>query len=350
MRAILAAMAADPTPHAPPDLDALRTRFDRALGSFLAGVRAEMASIAPDALLPVDEVIRLVAAVCYGAQLMAHELGGDVLPAKREYGPATVTITDDDGLFAGLDRDQPVWMSHGDSITRLPAGFRSTAQTDSSPFAGLVDADAQPLRDPVPPRGRPHAGRPRRPAQLRRRDRGRQPDLDAGQLHRRDRRRDPGAGRRARGGDRLGGARHLRAVRRRRLRGRGGARPSRRRRPADLHLRRPRPDAQEGVGAAAGDVRASTSGMRLVMVDAGERFLARLAGVEDPEQKRKIIGDEFIRVFEEEADQARPDRLPGPGHALPGRDRVARRPRPRPPRRSRPTTTSAACRPTCASS
>ncbi len=42
-------------------------------------------------------------------------------------------------------------------------------------------------------------------------------------------------------------------------------------------------------------------GMDLVMVDARERFLARLAGVEDPEQKRKIIGDEFIRVFEEEA-------------------------------------------------
>jgi GMP synthase (glutamine-hydrolysing) len=42
-------------------------------------------------------------------------------------------------------------------------------------------------------------------------------------------------------------------------------------------------------------------GMRLVMVDARDRFLARLAGVEDPEKKRKIIGDEFIRVFEEEA-------------------------------------------------
>ncbi len=63
-------------------------------------------------------------------------------------------------------------------------------------------------------------------------------------------------------------------------------------------------------------------GMNLVMVDARERFLARLAGVEDPEQKRRIIGDEFIRVFEEEAAQARPDRLPDPGHALPGRHRV----------------------------
>ena len=63
-------------------------------------------------------------------------------------------------------------------------------------------------------------------------------------------------------------------------------------------------------------------GMNLVMVDARERFLARLAGVEDPEEKRRIIGDEFIRVFEEEARQARSDRLPDPGHALPGRHRV----------------------------
>ena len=63
--------------------------------------------------------------------------------------------------------------------------------------------------------------------------------------------------------------------------------------------------------------------MRLVMVDARERFLARLAGVEDPEQKRRIIGDEFIRVFEEEAAKLGPDRLPDPGDALPGRHRVA---------------------------
>ncbi len=68
---------------------------------------------------------------------MALELGGDVMPAaKREYGPATVQITQDDGLFAGIDREQPVWMSHGDSITRLPEGFHATAQTDSTPYAG----------------------------------------------------------------------------------------------------------------------------------------------------------------------------------------------------------------------
>ncbi len=54
-------------------------------------------------------------------------------PAHREYGPATMTLTGDDRLFAGLERDQPVWMSHGDSITRLPAGFVATAQTPSTP-------------------------------------------------------------------------------------------------------------------------------------------------------------------------------------------------------------------------
>ena len=71
---------------------------------------------------------------------MALALGGDVLPAsKREYGPANITLTGDDGLFAGLDREQPVWMSHGDSITRLPDGFRATAQSGSTPFARLAD-------------------------------------------------------------------------------------------------------------------------------------------------------------------------------------------------------------------
>src|SRR3954447_17728752 len=81
-----------------------------------------------------------VLGICYGAQLMAHELGGEVQhTSKREYGPATVTIGSEDGLFSGLDRTQPVWMSHGDSITSLPDGFRATARTESTQYAGLVD-------------------------------------------------------------------------------------------------------------------------------------------------------------------------------------------------------------------
>ena len=120
-----------------------------------------------------------VLGICYGAQLMAHELGGDVIPFDhREYGPANVSITSDEPLFAGIEREQPVWMSHGDSISRLPEGFRSTAQTDSTPYAGLVDAEPQPVRHPVPPGGRPHAARQGHPAQLRGRHRRRLADLD----------------------------------------------------------------------------------------------------------------------------------------------------------------------------
>jgi geranylgeranyl diphosphate synthase, type I len=55
-------MFAEPTTHTPPELVALRTRFDRTLDAFLAGIRKEMAAVAPDALLPIDEVIRLTAA------------------------------------------------------------------------------------------------------------------------------------------------------------------------------------------------------------------------------------------------------------------------------------------------
>ena len=113
-----------------------------------------------------------VLGICYGAQLMAHELGGDVLPtSKREYGPATVTVTEDDGLFTGPRPDQPVWMSHGDSITRLPDGLQGDCPDGFVAVCRARRPVTQPVRDPVPSGGRPHARRPRRPAQLRRRDR-----------------------------------------------------------------------------------------------------------------------------------------------------------------------------------
>ncbi len=81
-----------------------------------------------------------VLGICYGLHLMARELGGDVVSvAKREYGPATITFADDVPLFAGLGREQPVWMSHGDSIVSPPPGFRATARTASTRFAAMGD-------------------------------------------------------------------------------------------------------------------------------------------------------------------------------------------------------------------
>jgi GMP synthase (glutamine-hydrolysing) len=241
-----------------------------------------------------------VLGICYGLQLMAHELGGEVVPAdKREYGPARIELTgngQDGGLFAGLASEQPVWMSHGDSILRPPAGFHETARSASTPFAGLAD-----------------------PARR----------LYGIQFH-------PEVVHTPAGRDIL----------RNFVTGIAGARPTWT--PAafietSVAAIRSRVEAAGGEGqvlcALSGGVDSAVAatlvhravgdrlvciyvdhglmrkresellrqtfeanlGMRLVMVDARERFLRRLVGVIDPEEKRRIIGDEFIRVFEEQA-------------------------------------------------
>jgi GMP synthase (glutamine-hydrolysing) len=238
-----------------------------------------------------------VLGICYGLQLMAHELGGEVVPtALREYGPASVEITEEDGIFAGLAAQQDVWMSHGDSILRPPDGFHETARSSSTPFAGLAD----------PARG-----------------------LYGIQFH-----------------PEVVHTRSGRDILRNFVRDIAGARPTWT--PASfiettVAAIRARVEAAGGDGqvlcALSGGVDSAVAatlvhravgdrlvciyvdhglmrkresellretfeanlGMRLVMVDARERFLRRLAGVIDPEEKRRIIGDEFIRVFEEEA-------------------------------------------------
>jgi GMP synthase (glutamine-hydrolysing) len=244
-----------------------------------------------------------VLGICYAAQLKASELGGHVQPTpKREYGPATVTIGTEDGLFTGLDRTQPVWMSHGDSITALPEGFAATAQTDSTPYAGLVDKQRnlygiqfhpevahtpggrEVLRNFVvgvakaSPTWTPASFIESTVADIRRRvdDHAREVGSDgkvicalsggvdsavaAALVHRAV-------------GDRLTCIY------------------------VDHGLMRKR--ESELLRATF----EQSLGMHLVMVDARQRFLERLAGVIDPEQKRKIIGDEFIRVFEEESEK-----------------------------------------------
>ena len=78
--------------------------------------------------------------ICYGMQLLAHNLGGRVAPAgRREYGLALLQVTDLGCLlFANVPFAQPVWMSHGDRIEVLPPGFTVVAQTDNSPVAAMA--------------------------------------------------------------------------------------------------------------------------------------------------------------------------------------------------------------------
>ncbi len=81
-----------------------------------------------------------VLGICYGMQLLAHELGGKVAAAqRREFGPALLQATDlACPLFTGLPFALQVWMSHGDRIDVLPRGFAVVAQTDNSPIAAMA--------------------------------------------------------------------------------------------------------------------------------------------------------------------------------------------------------------------
>jgi GMP synthase (glutamine-hydrolysing) len=234
-----------------------------------------------------------VLGICYGVQLMAYHLGGDVVPGtKREYGPATISITTEDSLFRGLDREQPVWMSHGDTIVSPPPGFLPLANSPSSPFAGLADHDRRMYGIQFHPEViHTPAGRDilrnfvigiasARPTWTS----ASFVDTTVDDIR-----------------ARVGEGKVICALS-------GGVDSA----VAATLVHRAVGDQLTCIYVDHGLMRKRESellrqtfeqnlGMNLVMVDARERFLRRLAGVEDPEDKRRIIGDEFIRVFEEEA-------------------------------------------------
>jgi len=234
-----------------------------------------------------------VLGICYGLQLMAHELGGEVAPsAMREYGPASLQITAGDGLFRGLEPIQPVWMSHGDQIVRPPTGFAATARSETSAYAGLADA----ARGLYGIQFHPEVVHTPAGREILRNFvvdiAGARPTwTPAGFVE------STIAGIR----ERVGDGKVICALS-------GGVDSA----VAATLVHRAIGEQLTCIYVDHGLMRKRESellrttfaehlGMRLVMVDARDRFLRRLAGIEDPEEKRRIIGDEFIRVFEEEA-------------------------------------------------
>jgi GMP synthase (glutamine-hydrolysing) len=82
--------------------------------------------------------------ICYGMQMTAKMLGGTVKPGKeREYGSAQVSIEDADPIFAGLESELDVWMSHGDQVAELPTGFKTMASTGTCPHAAMGNTESQ---------------------------------------------------------------------------------------------------------------------------------------------------------------------------------------------------------------
>jgi GMP synthase (glutamine-hydrolysing) len=238
--------------------------------------------------------------ICYGLHLMAQALGGEVVSfARKEFGPAVVTVTARDGLFEGLEPEQSVWMSHGDSIERLPEGFVPTAQTSSTPYAGVAD----PKRRMYGIQFHPEVVHTARGKDILRnfvvgvagaRQTWTPANFIASTVEEIRRRVDEHS--RATGTD----GKVLCALS-------GGVDSA----VAATLVHRAVGDRLVCVHVDHGLMRKNETellkkafdqlGVRVIVVNARDRFLARLEGVTDPEEKRRIIGNEFIRVFEEEA-------------------------------------------------
>jgi len=98
-----------------------------------------------DALWPDAKVWELgvpILGICYGMQLIAEYLGGKVAPSKhREFGLANINIKSKYSLFSGLSSKETVWMSHGDKLSKIPRGFKVTAESDNSPYAAIENVE-----------------------------------------------------------------------------------------------------------------------------------------------------------------------------------------------------------------
>ncbi len=233
-----------------------------------------------------------VLGICYGMQLVAHQLGGAVArAAQREYGFAVIHRNDPSVLFEGLDDESPVWMSHGDRIDALPPGFRAVAYSENSPIAAMAnDAGVYGIQFHPEVAHTPQGARVLRNFVYR--ACGASGSWTPGNFV---------ADSVQRIREQVGDGRVICALS-------GGVDSAV---TAKLvHeaigdqltcifvnnglLRREEPERVRAVFER-------NIGLNLVYVDAAERFLTALAGVVDPEQKRKAIGAEFINVFEEQA-------------------------------------------------
>jgi GMP synthase (glutamine-hydrolysing) len=234
-----------------------------------------------------------VLGICYGLQFITHHLGGKVRSAaKREYGHADVSVTDAaDPLFHDIPASLSVWMSHGDEAIELAPGFHLTAKT-----ASAVAAIADPARRIWAVQFHPEVHHtPQGVAILRNflfRICSAKPDWTPQHFIE-----STVSGIR----EKIGDGHAICALS-------GGVDSS----VAAVLVHRAIGDKLTCVFVNNGVLRKneffkvqenlrSKLGLNLVAVDAGARFLAKLAGVTDPETKRKIIGNEFISVFDDEA-------------------------------------------------
>jgi GMP synthase (glutamine-hydrolysing) len=234
-----------------------------------------------------------VLGICYGMQVMAHQLGGQVTPgAKHEYGHAILHLSQlDSPLFADLPPSSPVWMSHGDKIEKLPPGFAALAYTENSPFA-VMSKDSRIFGLQFHPEV---VHTPEGKTILKNfvygvcgcKGNWTMSNFINDSM--------------AKIKKQVGKGKVISALS-------GGVDSS----VVATLIHRAVGDQLTCIFVNHGLLRREevertfnvfklNLGMNIIYVDASQRFLKRLKGVTDPEEKRKVIGEEFIHVFEEEA-------------------------------------------------
>lgn len=232
--------------------------------------------------------------ICYGMQLMAYNLGGRVESAdNREYGHADINVTDDQAaLFKGLPATQTVWMSHGDLVREVPAGFKTVATSANCPIASMADDERKfyGVQFHAEVRNTQYGN-----------DILRHFAFDVCQAQANWSMNDFIDMQVEKIREEVGDRKVLLGLS-------GGVDSS----VVGVLLNKAIGDQlvcifvdhgllRKGEAKQVMDSLEGKFGLNIIKVDAQDRFLSKLAGVTDPEQKRKIIGNEFIEVFNDEA-------------------------------------------------
>jgi GMP synthase (glutamine-hydrolysing) len=235
-----------------------------------------------------------VMGICYGFQVMAQQLGGEVAKTgAREYGSTAVTLAEgESSLLGGQPLAQTTWMSHGDSVVRAPEGFAVLASSESTPVAAFASDEKRMYGVQWHPEVKHSEYGQSVLENFLHRAAGIPADWNSGSVI---------AEQVAKIREQVGSARVICGLS-------GGVDSA----VAAAIVHEAVGDQLTCIFVDHGLLRqnereqveqdyVASTGVRLVTVDAVDRFLDALAGVSDPEEKRKIIGREFIRTFEQAA-------------------------------------------------
>ncbi|MFX4232467.1 glutamine-hydrolyzing GMP synthase [Aliarcobacter butzleri] len=262
-------------------------------GIILSGGPASVYAV--DAYHPDTTIFELglpILGICYGMQLISQHFGGSVIPASHhEYGKAKLQFEVENPIFKDTQDGQIVWMSHGDRVENIPAGFEKIATSENSPFAAIADINRNIYAFQFHPEVYHSQEGSKLLKNFAKHICGCESTWNMGSFAKEQIKQIQ---------DKVGNKKVLCAVS-------GGVDSS----VVATLLAEAIGNQVIPVFVDNGLLRANereqvetmfkSRGVNLITVDASETFLSKLAGVTDPEKKRKIIGETFIEVFDVEA-------------------------------------------------